>query len=323
MDVDPEDLNLTEEEESRKLEDVLFSEFMPPPARTIFFHETRCHSPLSQYILNLTARQACAIESAAINNPNFQVYVLFSSSTYLPDDDHKDPMLDAIRSYKNVQFRQLNIWRYAKDTPIEDWFKKGDLLKSNFLTEHTSDLLRLLTLYRFGGIYLDLDVVVLKSLEYVPLNYVGAHDNLTLGNAVISLEPRGVGHDIAKLLLLDYQKNYNGKVYVSNGPSLITRVIRNYCKATTKELLDDPKRCQGFKVFNPNAFFPLEWPQWRHFIEPKFLNDTLARTKDSYLIHLWNKASFQTLFKVGSNNVYGKYAELHCPKTYAAAGEYF
>ncbi|XP_034475290.1 lactosylceramide 4-alpha-galactosyltransferase-like [Drosophila innubila] len=306
----------------RRLEDVLLSDTLPPAGRSIFFHETRCRSPYSQYILNLTARQACSIESAALHNPNFQVFVLFASSTYI-SDDQKNPLYDALKSYKNVNFRQLNIRRYAKDTPIEDWLEKRDLFRSNFLTEHTSDLLRLLTLYRFGGIYMDLDVVVLRSLENVPLNYVGAHDNITLGNAVISVEPRGIGHKIAELFLRDYQQHYNGNVYVSNGPSLISRVIPKYCNAKVKELLDNPQLCVGFHVFNSSAFFPLEWPQWTHFILPKFLNDTLARTKDSYLIHLWNKASFRTLFKVGSNNVYGKYAELHCPKSYAAAGQYF
>jgi len=113
----------------QRLEDVQFSDKIPPPGRTIFFHETRCHTSSSKYIFNLSARQACAIESAALHNPNFQVFVLFSSSTYL-SDDQKNPILDALRSYKNVHLRQLNIWRYAKDTPIEDWFKKGDLFRS-------------------------------------------------------------------------------------------------------------------------------------------------------------------------------------------------
>jgi len=170
---------------------------------------------------------------------------------------------------------------------------------------------------------MDLDVVVLRSLENVPLNYVGAHNNMTLGNAVISLEPRGIGHKIGELFLRDFTRNYNGDIYVGNGPSLVSRVIRTYCNATVSELLNDPDRCPGFQVFNSSAFFPLEWPQWNHYIWPGFLNDTLERTKDSYLIHLWNKASSRGLFKVGRNNAYGKYAELHCPKSYAAAGVWF
>lgn len=110
------------------LEDVLLSDVQPSPDRTIFFHETNCHSPDKPNILNLTTRQACSIESAALNNPEFQVFVLFASPTFMPRE--LDPMIEALLSYSNVHFRQLNIWRYAKDTPIEDWLKKGSIFSS-------------------------------------------------------------------------------------------------------------------------------------------------------------------------------------------------
>ncbi|XP_034099867.2 lactosylceramide 4-alpha-galactosyltransferase-like isoform X1 [Drosophila albomicans] len=302
-----------------RLEDVLLSDRTPPPGRSIFFHETKCHPSDRPNIFNLSARQACSIESAALNNPNFQVYLLFATPTYT-SDDQKNPILDALRSYKNINLRSLNIWRYAKDTPIEQWVKKGDVFQSKFLTEHMSDLLRLITLYRFGGIYMDLDVVVLRSMELVPLNYVGAHDNVTLGNAVISVEPRGIGHEISELFLDYYQKHYSADVYVSNGPTLVSRVVKGFCNHTSmKQMQEDPKNCRGFKVFNETAFYPLQWPQWQHFILPEFKKDTLEKTKDSYLIHFWNKSSYQKLFKVGTDNAYGSYASANCPKTYAAA----
>ncbi|KAH8262905.1 hypothetical protein KR044_001773, partial [Drosophila immigrans] len=271
----------------------------------------------------LTARQACSIESAALNNPNFQVFIIFATPTYTSDDE-TDPILDALRSYSNIHLRYLNIWRYAKDTPIEKWLKQGDLFHSEYLTEHMSDLLRLITLYRFGGIYMDLDVVVLRSLELLPLNFVGAHDNETLGNAVIGVEPRGVGHELTELLLRHYQQRYNAEDYVSNGPTLISTVFGKFCNNTSvKKMQENPANCRGFKVFNETAFFPLSWPEWSYFILPNYKTETLERTKDSYLIHLWNKASYTTLFKVGADNAYGKYAELYCPKSYAAAGRYF
>lgn len=193
-----------------------------------------------------------------------------------------------------------------------------------YLTEHTSDLLRLLSVYRYGGIYLDIDVVVLRSLEYVPLNYVCAHDSSTLGNAVISLEARGAGHKIGERFLRDFQQNYNGQLYVSNGPTLITRVVQRICgTGSVKEMEANPKRCDGLHVYNSTAFFAIPSHHWQHFLEPSLLNDTMAKTKDSYLIHLWNKSSHKRLIKVGSNTAYAKYAEKHCPKAYAAAGEYF
>lgn len=280
MEPDPRKLN----DGLERLEDVLLSDVKPTPGRTIFFHETKCHSPHTQHIMNFTARQACSIESAALNNPNFQVFVLFASPTYLPKAaDQKLPVIEAMKSYKNVHFRQLNIWRYARDTPIEGWVNKGELFRSSFLTEHTSDLLRLMSLYRFGGIYMDIDVVVLRSLENVPLNYVGAQEPDVLCNAVISLEPTGRGHEIAEIFLRDFQKNYNGNLYVNNGPSLMGRVAQQICgKKSIKEIVADNKECNGFQVFNSTAFFPIPWQQWRLFFEPRELNKTMVQGRIQY-----------------------------------------
>lgn len=166
-------------------------------------------------------------------------------------------------------------------------------------------------------------MVVLRSLEYVPLNYVGAHDNFTLGNGIISLEARGQGHQIAELFLREFQQNYNGKIYLSNGPELMTRVVGNICGTKViPEMQDNPERCGGLRVFNRSAFYPVHWPNWTHFFEPKFMDETMASTRDSYLIHLWNRMSHKSIFKVGTDYAYGKYAQQHCPKTFAATQEY-
>ncbi|KAH8376753.1 hypothetical protein KR093_001155 [Drosophila rubida] len=323
--MDPDDHNTDTGDGPIRLQDVLRAYIKPAPGKTIFFHETRCHPPGSKYIMNLTARQACSIESAALHNPNFQVFVLFASPTYLPKaEDPKLPLIEALQSYKNVHFRQLNIWRYAKGTPIEDWVNKGDLFESSFLTEHASDLMRLMSLYRYGGIYMDIDVVVLRSMENLPLNYVGAEDSETLCNAVLSLEPKGKGHEIAELFLREFQQHFNGQLYTNNGPSLMGRVTKKICNSTSiKDIVAASRNCNGFKVFNSTVFYPIPWPAWRRFVEPQYLNDTLATTKDSYLVHLWNKVSFEERIKVGENTAYGKFAHDHCPKVNAAAGEYF
>lgn len=110
------------------LEDVLLSDVQPLPDQTIFFHETNCHSPDVPHILNLTTRQACSIESAALNNPDYQIFFLFASPTFMPIV--LDPITEALLSYPNVHFRQLNIWRFSKDTSIENWLKTGSIFSS-------------------------------------------------------------------------------------------------------------------------------------------------------------------------------------------------
>ncbi|KAH8263394.1 hypothetical protein KR044_008247 [Drosophila immigrans] len=302
--------------ESNALQDVLFADVKPIPGRAIFFLETKCQSSESN---TLNARQACAIESAAFHNPNFQVFVLFANPKVI---DPKDPFITIIRSYRNVHLRQLNIWRYAKETPVEDWIVRDNKFMSIYPTEHTSDLLRFLTLFRFGGIYLDMDIVVLRSLEELPLNYVGMQINGDVSNAVLSLKPMGIGHEVGKLFLRDFQQHFKTDGYTSNGPTVIKRVLEKICGTKSgKEVINHPKRCHGFHIYDPTAFYKLQ--DIRYFFDTKLLDEAIKQTNNSYLIHVYNSASSNCFSKSGSNTAYKKYAKENCPMTFAAAATFF
>ncbi|KAH8281668.1 hypothetical protein KR054_002049 [Drosophila jambulina] len=308
------------------LEDVLLAEPKPVPGRSIFFHETSCRqTERRKYkLMELTARQACAIESAALHNPNFQVFVLFAGPTFRRINNTQQPLVEAILSYSNVHLRRLNLWSYAAGTPIEEWLKDGSLFLSSYLFSHISDFLRYLTLYRYGGLYLDMDVVVLRSMEEVPPNYTGAESNTHLAAGVMSLADKGFGHEIAEACLRDLQLNFDGKDWGNNGPGVITRVAQKICGTKDIEVMQkDHKRCLGFKVFGREAFYAVPWKQWRDFFEPEKLPQTMDLTKDSYVVHVWNKHSSTLKIKRGTRSAYAKYAEQNCPRTYKASGEYF
>lgn len=83
------------------------------------------------------------------------------------------------------------------------------------------------------------------------------------------------------------------------------------------------EQCRGFIAYPPSEFYAVPWRQWRKFFDPKQTNATLALTKDSLVIHVWNKKSVNEKVKVGSNVAYGIVAARHCPKVYQSCGEYF
>ncbi|KAH8353247.1 hypothetical protein KR084_009797 [Drosophila pseudotakahashii] len=313
------------------LEDVLLAEPKPVPGRSIFFHETSCKLSQNRRLetLTVTARQACAIESAALHNPNFQVFVLFAGPTHRistggRNNSQPQTLVEAILSYGNVHLRRLNLGSYAAGTPMEEWLKDGRLSRSKYLFSHISDFLRYLTLYRYGGLYLDMDVVVLRNMEKVPPNYTGAESNTHLAAGVMSLADTGFGHEIAASCLRDFQHNFDGQDWGNNGPGVITRVAQKICGTKDIALMqEDSKRCMGFKVFGRGAFYAVPWKRWRDFFEPEKLEETLARCKDSYVVHVWNKHSSTQLIQQGSKSAYAKYAEQNCPRSYKAAGEYF
>lgn len=128
---------------------------MPVPGRSIFFHETSC---FGEDGITITARQACAVESAAIMNPRMTVYLfILSPAKFSNASIH---IVNQLKKYENVRIRRIFMDDYVRNTPLEDWYASGVLRASRWPRSHMSDILRYLTLWKFGGIYLDLDVVV-------------------------------------------------------------------------------------------------------------------------------------------------------------------
>lgn len=97
--------------------------------------------------------------------------------------------------------RNLNIFTYGIGTPAENWIKYDKLFYSKWLNSHTSDFLRYLTMYKYGGVYLDLDVVVQKTFENVEPNFSGAESNEDVAAGVMSFDHTGYGHDVATMAL--------------------------------------------------------------------------------------------------------------------------
>lgn len=149
------------DDEASNTMDEITADLYPSPTKgkSIFFHETSCASSVQGGIV-LTARQACAVESAAKMNPELHVYLLFTAPINLGNSTAKSKFVSQLLSYPNVHIRHLNFERYFVGSPLEQWYRSGALKASKWPRSHASDVLRFLTLWKYGGTYLDLDVVV-------------------------------------------------------------------------------------------------------------------------------------------------------------------
>lgn len=123
---------------------------------SIFFIETSCNHKNG---ISLNLRQGCAIESAANLNPNLKIFVLFVAPSFLNNESN---VINRLTTFKNVNLRYINLVKYSYKTPLQDFVTSNTIFSSQWPVSHTSDLLRFLTLWKFGGTYLDLDVVLMK-----------------------------------------------------------------------------------------------------------------------------------------------------------------
>lgn len=172
----------------------------PTGKQNAFYLETSCSTPASS--INLNARQLCAVESAAKNSPNWSIYVLFAANVgFLNDTGSAEyKLLDAVLStYSNIKFLRLNITNYGEGTPLAAWMRDGKMFDSDYINSHLSDVLRYLTLYKYGGTYLDLDVVVLRNLDEAGVNYSGAESDEDVAAGFMNMEPSGFGHQVAEM----------------------------------------------------------------------------------------------------------------------------
>lgn len=144
-------------------------------------------------------RQACAIESAAKWNPNRNIFVLFAAPVGFVKDEPKSPIIAALESYSNVYFRNINLYAYSDKTPAGDWIKTDKIFLSKYLVSHMSDYLRFLTLFKFGGTYLDLDLVVQKCFDALPPNYAGAETSIAIAVGAIGFDADDIGHKIVEI----------------------------------------------------------------------------------------------------------------------------
>ena len=206
-------------------------------------------SPVSTFGL----RERLCLESVFKWHPSACVVILSRS---LDSEDGKkifEPFLH--RGYRLMAVTP-DLPYLFNDTPADRWWRElrmgsrdpGDI---NF-SQNLSNIMRLLVLYKYGGVYLDSDIIVLKNLSRLS-NAVGAQSSdlrtgkwSRLNNAVLIFDRKAPS---VYSFIEEFTRTFNGSKWGHNGPYLVTRVVRRI------------KRKQGnaVAVLPPRAFYPVNW----------------------------------------------------------------
>lgn len=158
------------------------------PERSIFFIESSCRG-------GLNSRQACAVESAAKIHPNWQINVLFTGS--VSNQTQSGTTMKLLKMYNNIMFFRIHVAKFGRNTPLEHMLASGILNNSSWRVVHTSDVLRFLTLYKWGGVYMDLDVIVMKSFDTLDRNWLARENDYQIGSAYISISKDQFGRQLS------------------------------------------------------------------------------------------------------------------------------
>ncbi|XP_049948954.1 lactosylceramide 4-alpha-galactosyltransferase-like isoform X2 [Schistocerca serialis cubense] len=282
--------------------------FMPRRgARNIIFVETTCAIENVSWS-GLRPRQACAVESAARHHPGWHIYVLHTCVTPLP--------VRWVPAGATAVYVPLA--EFLSDTPLyTPLIEQGALAASHWPIEHASDVMRLVALWKYGGVYLDLDFVVLRQLSELGENWAGAEDSATVANCALSLSarPDSAGPEVAAACLQSLRDCFDGEQWTHNGPALLTRILAQRCNADSTAAMAD---CGGFRVLPAALFFPVHYNSWQMYFSEEDANTTLAKLETAYAVHVWNKLS-RISRKTLPHSAYAKIARVNCPDAYESA----
>lgn len=157
----------------------------------------------------------------------------------------------------------IESWKkYLPDYEIIEWNEDNfDITKNKYVTEayeskkyaFVSDYVRLYALYHFGGIYMDTDVEVLKSLDIFLENqaFSGFEDKVHIPTGIMACE-------VKFSLFKEFLEYYSDMPFLkSDGThNLTTNVttITSICKKYGLKKNNTLQTIQGFTLY-PNAYF--------------------------------------------------------------------
>lgn len=171
--------------------------------------------------------------------------------------------------------------RYCPGAEILEWNEKNfDIAMSRYTREayeakkwaFVSDYCRYYVLHKYGGIYLDTDVELIRPLTGLPENFVGFENGNFIASGLIRGAPRG--DRLCKLMLDDYN---NDMFFLPDG-RLNTKTV---CQRETSLLLQfGLKQNNTLQQVAGTTVFPTE------FFCPLNSNTRILKvTKNTYSIH--------------------------------------
>lgn len=262
-------------------------------------------------------REFLAMESVLKAHPDGCLIVLSNTLDSVKGKEMLKPLLDlgyrVVAVTPDLSFLFMN-------TPAESWF--NDIKNGNRdpgevpLAQNLSNLVRFAVIYKYGGVYLDTDFIVLKKFSGLR-NAIGAQSMdasgkwTRLNNAAFVFDK---SHPLLYMFMEEFKSTFNGNIWGYNGPYLVSRVVSRLLlsKSNTQEL--------NFTVLPPMAFYPVSWIRIHdYFRQPSGVSNSkwvkakleqLMNGKETYGVHLWNKVSGKSIVQQGS--IVGRLFSDHC-----------
>ncbi|TRY68406.1 hypothetical protein TCAL_10235 [Tigriopus californicus] len=147
-----------------------FQESLVDINETVFFLETQ------ESLDELDRSLMCAVESYHGANPFDSIVVLINGGGSIPI------VPDYLKDVSQIQFRHLSFAHFLEASPLGELWNSPKWKETIYPLNHMSDLLRVVILHKFGGTYIDSDLIALKAFPRLANN-----------NVIVGVETEKVG----------------------------------------------------------------------------------------------------------------------------------
>lgn len=264
----------------------------------IFYHETSGRG-------FLTWSQLCSVESAASLNPNRPVQVIMSAEHV--DESH--PWMRVVERLRNIHLVQIDNEQYFKGSPLEHWYNRAEWQFAEFEISHMAHYIRMVTLLRGGGLYMDLDVLLLKGLGAAFRDFFvfSSKSNRKVNSAVFHLSK---DHAVIKRMIEILSAVYDPSKEILHGSQAATDALRSHCG---KNLT--PAKCPDVRLLPHFYFYPFTWSEWANMLEDAG-ETLLTNATAGHGVHTHHDfLYFENYVDLESNQLYAHLARKHCPLT--------
>ncbi|KAG9157894.1 hypothetical protein Leryth_000067 [Lithospermum erythrorhizon] len=246
-------------------------------------------------------REFFSLQSVFKAHPNGCLVIVSMTMDSIQGQTLLQPLVD--KGFKVIAIRP-NLSFLFNNTPAESWLNdiktgKKDPGRIPF-AQNLSNLIRLAVLYKYGGVYLDSDFIILKDFSGLK-NSIGAQSAdlkgnwLRLNNAVLIFDKN---HPLVYKFIEEFAESFDGNRWGHNGPYLVSRVVERV--GLTQDF--------NFTILPPIAFYPVDWRQINGFFaSPKNVSELrwmklkmIQINRESFGVHLWNRESKRLVIEEGS-----------------------
>ncbi|CAB3371863.1 Hypothetical predicted protein [Cloeon dipterum] len=279
--------------------------------------------------VNLKPRDVCSLESVTTFNPTVPVIIVVTVTNHTSDRlpfYNSTSFQSLMNNTQNLFVAWATIPDIAKDTILEQFlFNDTRILNSKYRPAHVGDFVRFLLLWKLGGVYLDFDIMIFKSLAPILnlKNFVIA----TFSNGVINAAMGFERHNPwLNLLMNRSQTNYYPTYYPST-PQIMTLTLHYILNISFNAGAADHMKSQvneSLHIIGSKTFFPFDYENVvLAMFNTNFTKYMEKAFETHYGIHTWNRRTGYIKVEVNSSKPLAVAARKFCPRTISLAGAFF